>query len=111
MEIGQGKFYGYDLFSQIADASSASSHSSIKSASVLDLSTLSTGPFPCFSTVRVSNCLNPEVSVFLVLVCVLFRLWARRCGDDEEVEQMEVKSARSLPSVLIVNDVSVKSVW
>ena len=45
VEIGQGKFYGYDLFSQTAAAPSASSHSSIKSASVLDLSTLSTGPF------------------------------------------------------------------
>ena len=72
MEIGQGKFYGYDLFSQIAAAPSASSLSSIKSASVLDLSTLSTGPFLCFSTVRVSNCLNPKVSYFACLCFVSF---------------------------------------
>lgn len=112
VEIGQGKFYGYDLFSQTAAAPSASSHSSIKSASVLDLSTLSTGPF--FLRFSESFQLSKSQSVvflLLLLVCVLFRLWpARRCGD-EEVEQMEVQSARSLPSVLIVSDVNVKSVW
>ena len=61
---------------------------------------------------QLSNSQSVVFFFFFLLVCVLFRLWARRCGDDEEVEQMEVKSARSLPSVLIVtNDVNVKSVW
>lgn len=83
VEIGQGKFYGYDLFSQIAAAPSASSHSSIKSASVLDLSTLSTGPFFFSVSVRVSNCLNPKVSCFCCCCLFVFCFVCGRRGDAE----------------------------